>query len=218
LAATTQAVTAENGMIGLAALAVAIPGLHYIVDFVIEQAQSAQFLDIGNHFRAMWQAAQNNQPLPSFTETTSLSWLSGLFVLLTLVAVVIACIWQHRAASAARALGLPARHSPGWGVGSWFVPVVNLFVPYQAIRDCLPPGDPTRKLVLAWWLILMGAWSTALASQLAAYFSRPVGIGFGIPSLLFSLGLFATAPRLVQEIAARHRSLLAQAQGAPVGV
>jgi hypothetical protein len=62
--------------------------------------------------------------------------------------VIVACVWQHRAAAAARAQGFPARRSPAWGVGSWFVPVVNLWMPYSALRDCLPPGDPRRAHVL----------------------------------------------------------------------
>jgi len=207
-AATSQLVANELGMVQIASVAVAIPSIHYAVDFFVQQAQAAQFHAIGDNFRVMWHAAQNNQPVPSFNETTSLSWLTGLFVLFALVSVVLACVWQHRAASAARALGLPARHSPGWGVGSWFVPVVNLFMPYQAIRDCLPAGHPTRKIVLAWWLILMGAWTTALSAQIAIYFSRPVALAFGIPSLLFAAGLLATAPRMVASIAAEHRAMV----------
>ena len=89
---------------------------------------------------------------------------------LTLAAVVVACIWQHRAASAGRALGIPSRRSPAWGVGSWFVPVVNLWMPYSAVRDCLPPDDPHRPRVLHWWI----AWLVAASLSSAAGIVRAV--------------------------------------------
>ena len=59
--------------------------------------------------------------------------------------------WQFQAAKTARFLSLPARRSPGLGVGSWFIPVVNFWFPYQSIRDCLPPGDPGRPVVARMW-------------------------------------------------------------------
>lgn len=72
---------------------------------------------------------------------------------LILAAEVLFLLWQYRAAKAARRLGYPARRSPGWGVGSYFVPVVDLWMPYQALRDCLPPGHGARPDVLRAWLL-----------------------------------------------------------------
>jgi hypothetical protein len=210
-ASTSHLLRGEQGMVNLARVAVAIPAVHYIVDFIIQQANAAQYLSIGNQFRTDWHDIQNNIPTPTIHESTSLGWLSGLTTLVTLVAVIVACVWQHRAASAARALGLPATHSPGWGVGCWFVPFVNLFMPYQAIRDCLPAGHPGRRLVLGWWLLLMGCWTTSLAAEIGAFFSRPVALGFGVPAMIFSLGLLATAPRIVSAISESHQVLAGQA-------
>ena len=39
--------------------------------------------------------------------------------------------------------------------GCWFVPVVNLWMPYGAMRDCLPPDHPQRPRVLHWWIALL---------------------------------------------------------------
>jgi hypothetical protein len=203
---------AEHAMVPIARVAVAIPAIHYFVDLLIQQANARQFHSLGNQFRTMYRDIQHNRPTPTFHASLPLAGVSDLFLLITVIGVIVACVWQHRAASAARGLGLPATHSPAWGVGSWFVPVVNLWMPYQAIRDCLPAADPHRRLVLRWWLILTGAWTTALAAQIAIYFSQGVALVFAVPCALFSLALLATAPRLVTAIAAAHQALR---QGAP---
>ncbi len=210
-ASTSNLVHSEVGMANLARVAVAIPAVHYLIDFIVVQANASQFLVIGDHIRTTWDDIQNHVTAPSFSESTSLSWLSGLAMLAALAAVILACVWQHRAASAARRpWGCRRPTHPRGGVGSWFVPFVNLFMPYQAIRDCLPAGHPGRQLVLRWWLILMGAWSTALAAEIAALFSRPAGVGLGIPSVLFALGLLVTAPRVVTTISGAHQVLAGQ--------
>lgn len=206
-ATTSTLLEAENAIVPVARVAVAIPALHFFAQLLIEQADASQFRALGNQIRTMYRAAENDQTVPKFHGTIPGSGWTDLVVLLTLVAVVLACVWQHRAASTARSLGLPATHSPAWGVGSWFVPIVNLWMPYQAIRDCLPPADPHRPLVLRWWLILTGAWSTALGAAISIYFSQGVALGFAIPCALFSLGLLATAPRMVTVISAAHQAL-----------
>jgi hypothetical protein len=214
-ATTGNLVMSESAMVSIARIAVAVPALHYLVDLVVELADASQFRSAGRLLRVIYNDMAHNRTYPTFHETISLGPLSDVVLLFTLVSVIVACVWQNRAASAARALGLPATRSPAWGVGSWFVPIVNLWMPYQAIRDCLPPDDPNRQLVLRWWLILMGAWTTALGAEIAIYFSKPVAIGFAVPSALFAIGILATAPRVVVSIAAAHHTLLGGQASAP---
>jgi hypothetical protein len=55
------------------------------------------------------------------------------------------------------------RHAPGWAVGGWFCPVVNLWFPYQLVRDTWDDtirGDAEvrrapRRLVLVWWATVL---------------------------------------------------------------
>lgn len=50
--------------------------------------------------------------------------------------IVVFCMWLHRSYRNLPALG--ARnigYSPGWAVGSFFVPIINLFVPYRATKE-----------------------------------------------------------------------------------
>ena len=122
--------------------------------------------------------------------------------------MIIACVWQHKAATAGRALDIPSRYSPAWGVGCWFVPIVNLWMPYGAIRACLPEGHPHRTRVLQWWLALMLAWGLSLAAGIAALFSTGTGLVLAIPAALACLAVIAWAPGVVAAIAASHQEAL----------
>jgi len=99
-------------------------------------------------------------------------------------------VWQFRAAKTARAVFYPARHSPALGAWGWIIPVVNFWFPYQALRDCLPPGDPARRDVARMWacflsmtvlqagafvLITIGLIEGAIVGSLAV----ALAIGFG---------------------------------------
>ena len=83
--------------------------------------------------------------------------------------------------SAGRSLGIPSRQSPAWGVGSWFVPIVRLWVPYSAVRDCLPPGHPHRPRVLHWWIAWLGAGVLRRALGVCALFSTGGALVVAIP-------------------------------------
>jgi hypothetical protein len=205
---TSGLVAAETSMAPIARLAVAMPGVYYLVSLINQRVDSAKYLSIGHQFRLIWEAAQHGTTAPTLNDTATVNPITLLVGLLTVAAVVIGCIWQHRAASAARAFGLPTTHSPAWGVGSWFVPIVNFWMPYQAIRDCLPPEDPARPLVLRWWLALVGTWVMSGAAGAAAFFSSGTALVFTVPAAVLCLGVIATAPHVVTAIANAHRTAL----------
>jgi hypothetical protein len=89
--------------------------------------------------------------------------LGTLGVYVTLV--VLFCIWIYRANCNARALGAQRMNfSPGWCVGWFFVPVMWLFKPYQAVREIHRASDPeagpldwesrpTGSVVPLWWTV-----------------------------------------------------------------
>lgn len=55
---------------------------------------------------------------------------------LYLLCIVLFLVWIHRSAGNAHAFGTPGVSiTPGWAVGYWFIPILNLFRPYQAIRE-----------------------------------------------------------------------------------
>ena len=68
--------------------------------------------------------------------------------------------WLHRASRCIHALSdVPLRFTPGWAVGWFFVPVMNVLRPYQVVAELwrrTSPADSeprTSVLVLWWWLV-----------------------------------------------------------------
>jgi hypothetical protein len=203
-----QLVARELSLFAWARAAVAAPAVYYLANLISQQIYRAQYLRVGHQFRIIWEAAQRHQTAPPFDSSGTANPISPLVGLVAVAGVIIACVWQHRAATAARALGFPATRTPGWGVGCWFVPIVNLWMPYQAIRDCLPPDDPNRRLVLRWWLVFLAAgWVTAGAG-VAAFFSTGVALGIAIPAAVLCVALLATAQQMVAAIGSAHRAAL----------
>jgi hypothetical protein len=206
---TSGLVSSELGLAGVARISLSVPAVVGLLNLVLLRTESSRLLQIGQDFKIIWDDTQRGITPPTFTNESISPW----FFLLGLVgaaAIVVTLIWQHRAASAARALGYPTTHSPGWGVGSWFVPIVNLWFPYQAIRDCLPPGDPNRAHILQWWLAYMVGGLVGAGAFVAAFFSSGVAVALSIPAAALWLVVLAFAPRVVTSIAGVHRATLAR--------
>lgn len=112
--------------------------------------------------------------------------------LLILAMAVVFLVWQYSAARVARGLGYPARTSPGFGIASWFIPVVNLWFPYWALTDCLPPQHPMRPRALpAWVAFVVSTWLVP-GAYLTAFFSTTgaaVVLGLAAVSLCVAVGL-----------------------------
>jgi hypothetical protein len=120
---------------------------------------------------------------PAFTEGQQLEdnpgGLASLFLYLALtllgVAVFIATailflMWLHRCSTNLPAFGhwKSQGYSPAWTVGSFFVPIANLFVPYQATKEIWQKSLPANSdlfsfstsppgFFAAWW----GFWLTS---------------------------------------------------------
>jgi hypothetical protein len=102
-------------------------------------------------------------------------------VVVYLIGAMIFIAWFYRAYGNLPALGVPhPRHGRGWAIGSWFVPIANLFLPKQLANDVwrsgdpgLSPGDPgwqaapVAALVNWWWALwLLGGMTATLAGNL----------------------------------------------------
>ena len=199
----------ELSIVPVARVAVVMPAVYYLVNLVVQQVNADQLRAIGHQFRVDWHDAQNGITPPPYHGSGDFGPVNLLVGMVTLVAVVVACIWQHRAASAGRSLGFPSRRSPAWGVGSWFVPIVNLWMPYSAIRDCLPPDHPHRARVLHWWIAWIAAAALSATAGFCALFSTGAALAVSIPAALACLAVIAWAPGIVMAIAAAHREAVA---------
>ena len=87
--------------------------------------------------------------------------LYGLFILVFIVAGILYCLWVYRAYKNLRALGhLQTDFTPGWAVGWFFVPVVNLWKPFQAVQEIWVKSDPSEfsrgsGLIAFWWVCFL---------------------------------------------------------------
>lgn len=206
---TSGLVSSELGVAGLARISLSVPAVVGLLNLVLLRTESSRLLQEGQNFKIVWDYTQRGETPPPLTNQSLSPWFF-LLGLLALAAIVVTLIWQHRAASAARALGFPTTHSPGWGVGSWFVPIINFWFPYQAIRDCLPPDDPNRGRVLQWWLAYMVGGLAGGGAFIAAFFSSGVAVALSIPAAALWIVVLAVAPRVVTSIAVAHRSASAR--------
>jgi hypothetical protein len=150
-------------------------------------------------------------PIGFSGELTALSGILQLAQLGLLAVGVIFLVWVHRAASVARNLGLPARHSPGMAVGGFLIPIVNLWFPYQAVVDMVPHDHPERGAVLRWWLLWLCVQFSATVIAVAGLISVPVGIILA----LGGAGLAVLAARAARDVVALVEHTHARLLGLP---
>ena len=80
-------------------------------------------------------SGEPSEPILQLIENISLALLA-FYLLAFLSTVICFCRWKHRSYSNLPALGVVSpRNTPGWAVGSYFVPIVNLFGPFRAMKD-----------------------------------------------------------------------------------
>ena len=80
--------------------------------------------------------------------------IRGFYILALIATAVAFLFWIHRASANLGSLGAQGqRFSPGWALGWWFIPIMNLFRPYQVIREIWIGSDPdVTSPQLASWL------------------------------------------------------------------
>ncbi|WP_159068634.1 DUF4328 domain-containing protein [Neisseria wadsworthii] len=82
--------------------------------------------------------------------------LDLLLALCFLTSAILVCCWLYRAAANARALGAEMSIKPGWAVGGFFIPFLNLVMPYQATKEIWLHAAQDRKPsaipVNTWWI------------------------------------------------------------------
>lgn len=152
------------------------------------------------------------------------SLLTILGALVFVATVIVFLMWLHRVSSNLPAFGYwrSQGYSPAWAIGSFFVPFVNLAVPYQAIKDIWQKSRPASSepfsfshsppgFFPAWW----GFW---LASNFAtnAHFRMSGNPGFrdaaliaGIISEMLSIPAAVFAIQVVRDIVKRQEQAIA---------
>jgi len=150
---------------------------------------------------------------PSLHVNRLLSLASNVTSIAVFVAFVITLVWVHTAATTAARLGIPATRSPGWAVGGFLIPVVNLWWPYQSVRDLFPAGHPGRRVVGRWWAQYLGASFTPLLALGVAFASVPAAVVVGAGSAVLYVGAAFALRRVIATAASTHTELAEVPQG-----
>ncbi len=106
-------------------------------------------------------AAGNDVPMERLEANDHREMLSAIAVGVAFLATGVSfLVWIRGASRNAHALeSRPLKYSPGWAVGCFFVPILNLYRPYQTVREIwqasrisMDPVD-TRYVppVVGWW-------------------------------------------------------------------
>jgi heme/copper-type cytochrome/quinol oxidase subunit 2 len=132
------------------------------------------WLEVGMLERAQHDAVTITEADAS-DERQQLVWILDLVV--RLVTLVVFAMFLVRTNKNARALsGQPLEVSPGWMVGWFFVPFLNLFKPYVAVREVWERSKGAEPSLLGlWWAawILSGILGTLASYRLRADNSIP---------------------------------------------
>jgi hypothetical protein len=133
--------------------------------------------------------------------------LALLELVIYIATVVFFCVWLYRAYDNLRAFKPASRleYSPGWAVGSFFVPFINLVLPYRAVREVWQkstspdqahlsePGPPATFPI--WWAFwLLAAFSGNISMRMS--FNERVPESTATVVSIVASGLFIIAALL----------------------
>lgn len=99
-----------------------------------------------------------------------------------IVTGVVFLVWVHRSSRNAHALEHGLTYSPGWSVGYYFVPIFNLFRPYQAMREIYQASTPgvrdfksaSTGLLPVWWTLwIVASVAGRVSMRMAMTAQRP---------------------------------------------
>jgi hypothetical protein len=87
--------------------------------------------------------------------------VSIVHVVVTVASGILILRWVHRANWNAHSMGAPLRFTPGWAVGWFFVPVMNIWRPYQVVKEIWEAsfraiamqGSTAPGIVGLWWFL-----------------------------------------------------------------
>ena len=163
-----------------------------------------------------------DQPGPLVLPAAAIYLFSSVIYL---ASVVVVSLWIYRAHANLYAAGFDGlEYTPGWSVGWFFVPVANLFKPFQAMRELWNashqqedafPSEPDRRLKLWWGMWIAG---NALGNLSGKSFlqSGETGLSAGLVVDLAAFAIMIVAAwlllQIIEAITRAQRSMMGLAQ------
>jgi hypothetical protein len=106
---------------------------------------------------------------------------AGMLSFVNVVLTVAFIVWFWRAYSNLIPLGRLRSRKAGWAIGSWFVPLGNMFIPYRIGAEIwtqsrpepgpMPSRDPDMEPVISWWALFL---IMAVVNQIAVFRSMDI--------------------------------------------
>lgn len=186
----------------------------FVAAAVVQAVQSAVIGPIGAH----WLRHEFNKCIDQLNSgATTCNQLSGtranaIFYIASapfLVVTLIVALWLFQTATIGRNLGLESRREPGWAF-ALFVPVINLWFPYQVAVGTLPWNHPRRSAVGWWWAIWLTQGIVVTPVLIVGLLiSQKAAVVIGLIGTALPILVAVTGIRMVRVIRDAHRELLA---------
>jgi hypothetical protein len=165
---------------------------------------------------------------------STLHWLQ---VAVLIVTAIVFIRWFHTAYRNTASLGTSElRFKPGWAIGAWFVPILNLWRPKQIANDIWRASEPEATpsagessrtgntgLLTLWWLLWLASWFVGNSSTRVLFkaetltdFSR--ADKFDIASLTLDIAAAAVAIFMIHRITKWQLSSAQRAGEARLGL
>lgn len=158
----------------------------------------------------------------NFDDNVELDTLSAIgslasvaYLIVFIASIIVVAMWIYRARANLRAAGIDGlEYTPGWSVGWFFVPIANLFKPFDAMRELwnvshVHSDSDTRNTpstLIAWWACyIVGSMLSRIGTRI------PEEIGYlleGISSLVL-IGSAWFLLQIVKSITRAQNDLLA---------
>jgi hypothetical protein len=147
-------------------------------------------------------------PFPGGLKLAPLFFVAGYAV--SIAALIALVIFTYAAATHARDLGIPARLTPVWAIIGWIVPVVSIWFPYWALRDCMPHGEVRgRDLALRWWLLYAFSSILIIFAVVARALSPVAGGVFLIGAVAYAAFEGCSGTQMLDRICRTHEAATA---------
>ena len=191
---------------GMLAIAAAL-----VLGTIVHALETSYYVSLWHWFPKAWHAVENrvpssNVPQPP-TQPAGLQALSVLVVLpLEVVGMVFVLAFQHRAATTAKAIGLPQRLSPTFGVIGWFIPFAGLVLPWIVWRDLLPRTHPDRSKMSAIWALFLGYGLFSLLAIVVSISSITIAALCLIASVASGLLALRLSPSVISVVLEAHQT------------